>query len=216
MTKVQTALVLIFIVILLWYIVMKPNYETIIINNREWHVVKNYPNAYQAAQLMSDTHDKMLKIMAFLIQKYNIDASPPVIPTSGLDREKYMIVASLVKNYNPDEFYENDPAFSSDTSYTVDKGKRMYWCLRNRKDPNKLVDPNDLLFVIIHECAHVANYNQYGHASRYWSVFKFLLQEAQASGVYTPIDYSLHPSTYCGLKIMYSPMYDNKITTDFT
>ena len=46
-----------------------------------------------------------------------------------------------------------------------------------------------------------------GHKEEFWSNFKFLLENAVRCHVYTAIDYSKHPISYCGMTINESPIY---------
>lgn len=187
-----------------------PNYKSIYINKRTWNVIADYKNSDQAATLLSNVHGDMLTFMKYLIDKYHIDEFP-IKDINRPETDKHKIVSALVKNYNPDEFYENDPKRSSDTSYTKGKGTAMYICVRHRDYPDKLVSRDMLFFVILHEMAHIGNYNGWGHTKRFWSVFKFLLQEASESGVYRPINWASQPQKYCGLDVGYNPLFDNLI-----
>ena len=105
---------------------------------------------------------------------------------------------------------ENKPGHNG-TSYTVNKGRAMYICLRNKFDHNKLVDPEMLFFVMLHEASHIANYNGWGHDQRFWMVFKFILQNAVESGLYHPVDYSKYPQDYCGLHVDWNPLLDKTL-----
>jgi hypothetical protein len=186
---------------------------------RAWNVVSDFDNNTQAAELLSRVHARVVEFMRFLRKKYHIGETDDIVAAEGAVHSQvkssphdiYNIVSHLLENYNPDGFYENDPRRSADTSYTVDKGSAMYICLRDRADVMRLVGDDDLLFVILHECAHVANYNDFGHGNRYWEVFKFVLHEAELAGVYRPVDYSKYPIIYCGLRVSYNPLYDTTL-----
>jgi hypothetical protein len=47
-----------------------------------------------------------------------------------------------------------------------------------------------------------------GHKQEFWQNFKFLLENAKAAGVYSPIDYKKNPQGYCGITINDNPLYD--------
>lgn len=186
---------------------------------RDWKVSGNYQNAQDAALLLEETNIKILKILEFMRKKYHVHETEDTISIEGenhnsainLPNDVYNIVEKLIENYDPDKFYENDPRLSKDTSYTINKGDAMYVCLRERKTPDKLESPSDLLFVMLHEASHIANYTGWHHDYRFWEVFKFVLKEAAKSGIYTPIDYKLTPIDYCGLYVNYNPYFDNNI-----
>lgn len=187
--------------------------------HREWNVVGTYENKRDAAELLAKVNSRMIEFMRFLKKKYHIDESDDTIAAEGDAHSKiihapgdvYNIIDHLLDNYNPDVFYENDPRIANDTSYTLNKGSSMYICLRRKDDPTKLVDENTLLFVILHEASHIANYNDFGHSRAFWQTFKFILHEAVLTGIYKPIDYEKHPVNYCGLTLSWSPLYDTSL-----
>lgn len=144
----QDNIVLIVVLLVVAYFFgTRPSYRPIVINGRTWNVIADYANAEEAGQLLARVHGKMLLFMKYLIDKYGIDAVDGHPPPAGTSLDKLMIVRTLVKNYNPDEFYENDPRVSPDTSYTRDKGSAMYICLRQRSNPDQLVSEDMLFFV---------------------------------------------------------------------
>ena len=117
------------------------------------------------------------------------------------DEQSYM----LRKNYEKNNIYEISPHnISGQTSFLRNKSI-LVLCLR-RKDTGELHDVNTIMYVILHELAHMIN-KEWGHKQLFWDKFHFLLQEAVDIGIYTPVDYSKKPMTYCGLKIQYSPLY---------
>jgi hypothetical protein len=210
--KTIACVCIVLLVILLIYYYTPPLTE-VVVKGRAWSVVESYPNNTEAAKLLSRVHERMLTFLRHLRIKYHVDETDDVIAAEGGahrvgSEDVQKIVNTLLDNYNPDVFYENDPRYSSDTSYTINKGDSLYVCLRKRDNPNLLEDENLTLFVLIHEAAHIGNYNGWGHDDRFWTVFKFLLHEAVEAGVYEPVDYELHPQVYCGLKVYYLPLFD--------
>jgi len=92
--------------------------------------------------------------------------------------------------------YETDPD-SSLTSYSVNKGEELSFCLKSKKT-NKLHDLNLLMYVAIHEMAHIAC-PEIGHGKLFMKIFKKLAQEAVKINIYTKINYSNMPVEYCGM-----------------
>jgi hypothetical protein len=188
---------------------------------RKWNVVADYDNAHEAAELLARVNSTMIEFMRYLEKKYHIDETDDVIDAESRgdkhNRIKnapnniYNIVDNLLNNYNLDTMYENDPRFSSDTSYTLNKGASMHVCLRDKVDPTKLVDFDTLLFVMLHEASHIANYNGWGHDNQFWQTFKFILHEAVLAGIYKPVNYKTRPKNYCGLEIAYQPLHDGSL-----
>jgi WLM domain len=203
---------IIIVALMLIYFYTPPRIE-IDVQGRAWSVIESYENSTEAAEMLSRLHERMLTFMRYLKFKYHIDETEDVIAQEGAahnvgSQDVQKILHALLDNYNPDVFYENDPRYSNDTSYTINKGDSMYICLRKKDQPATLEDEELVFFVMIHECAHIGNYNGWGHDDRFWTVFKFLLHEAVLAGVYHPIDYEKYPADYCGLKVYYQPLND--------
>jgi hypothetical protein len=187
--------------------------------HREWNVLADFDNRAEAAARLSRVHSRMIEFMRVLRQKYHVDEPDDIIAAEGAthsaaisaSNDVHQIISHLLDNYNPDVFYENDPRTSTDTSYTVNKGAAMYLCLRSKTAPYALVDEETLVFVLLHEMAHCANYRGWGHGKDFWEVFKLLLHEARLARIHTPVDYSKTPVLYCGLPIEWNPYYDPAI-----
>lgn len=92
--------------------------------------------------------------------------------------------------------YETDPD-STLTSYSVNKGEEISFCLRSKKT-GKLHDINLLTYVGIHELSHIGC-PEIGHGALFKKVFKFFAQEAISLGIYKKVDYSELPVEYCGM-----------------
>lgn len=106
----------------------------------------------------------------------------------------------LVYRYKPEELMEN--ILEIDTSFTIDKGRRMEICIDprdNSKDP-KIHDINILAYVKNHELAHCASIT-YGHTPEFKRNFQYILKKAIEIGVYEYVDYSRTPVEYCGMEI---------------
>jgi hypothetical protein len=79
-------------------------------------------------------------------------------------------------------------------------------CLRHKKGEHPFHDYNTLLFVVIHEMAHIASVSE-GHNSEFITNFKWLLQKAKEFGYYDPVNYQDNPITYCGVKVTNNPYF---------
>jgi hypothetical protein len=125
-------------------------------------------------------------------------------------------IHQLMTHYSQNRLYEISPLNKTGvTSYAEDK-TTLILCLRH-KTPNadgvyELHDINTMMFVVLHELAHMMN-DRWGHdkESHFWTLFKFLLANAIECQIYAPIDYGYHPIVYCGLKLSYNPYYDPRL-----
>jgi hypothetical protein len=160
-----------------------------------FNVVERYGDNRRAAALIGALNANIVALLRHLRAKY-----------ANSESWRGQIVDRCLDNYNPETIFENDPKFGIGTSYTIDKGHKTYLCLRNKTN-GALHGHDILLFVTLHELAHMGNEN-WGHELDFWQIFKFILHEAEEAGIYRPIDYSKWPTLYCGLKIDYNPYYD--------
>lgn len=89
---------------------------------------------------------------------------------------------------------------SSYTSYTINKGEQMIFCLRSKKSKDIIHDTNLIMYVALHEIAHIAC-PEYGHTELFKKIFAFFVQTSIDLGLYNKIDFNNNPTEYCGLTI---------------
>lgn len=165
-------------------------------------------DSLSAADLLANINMRNIELCKHLKNKY-------IKTENNYSKQRIDSIKRLLKNYNPDNIFENSPRdLSGDTSYTINKGKTLALCLRERdptksgkKDTYDLHDLNTLMFVDLHELSHIAAVVD-DHPPEFWSTFKFVLEEAVQIGIYDPVDYAEHPTYYCGISIVSSPLFD--------
>lgn len=86
---------------------------------------------------------------------------------------------------------------SSYTSYSVNKGEQIVFCIRT-KGKYKIHDINLLMYVVIHEMAHVAC-PEIGHTPLFTKIFEFLCYRAIEINIYKKIEFKKFPKEYCGM-----------------
>ena len=94
------------------------------------------------------------------------------------------------------------------TSYSVNKGEELVFCLRN-KSTHEFYDYNKILYVAVHEIAHIGC-PEIGHTKLFFEINKYLLKTATDNKMYSFIDYNKKPEEYCGIQI-----YTNVLNYDF-
>jgi hypothetical protein len=171
------------------------------VDGMPYRVHADHPEAEAAADSLALLNRRAVALARHLRRVYRDDPGPRGAATRA-----------LLARYNPDRIVENSPLDpSKDTSYTIDKGRVLALCLRNRgrdgAGPGALHDDGVLTFVLLHEMAHIAS-DEVGHPPGFWRTFKWLLLEAEAAGLYWSPDYAREPLVYCGLRIAYNPRYD--------
>ena len=162
------------------------------IDNRKY-LVRNVKDKQAAADLLSKMRISIDKLIDHLEIHYPNDPR----------------VKRLVKKFNPNRISESLKG-SKYTSYSVNKGQKIVLCLRSKDHQQKLTDLNTLMFVVLHELAHVLTVS-IGHTKEFWSNFKFILKEAVKIGIYENIDYGKNPKPYCGIQVNDSPLHNDSI-----
>ena len=152
------------------------------VDNKEY-LVQRFEDSDKAADLIAEVKQVLMKLIE-LSEKNHPDNEA---------------VKRMKKKFNPNVIVEVGKK-SKYTSYSVNKGEKLVLCLRSRDGENKLIDKNTLLFVAIHELAHIMTLS-IGHTDEFWNNFKFLLKEAVKSGLYKKVDYSEKPKEYCGISV---------------
>jgi len=152
------------------------------------YMVRKLPDAKQAANKLSEINKKILLLIS------SVDPSK--------DGSK-----DLIENYNPRALSETLPG-SKYTSYSVNKGEKISICIRKEID-DSFIDDNTILFVVIHELAHVMT-PEVGHTPLFWSNMKYLLEIGEKVNIYTPVNYRKTPEQYCGMEINTTPYEFNE------
>ena len=136
--------------------------------------------------MLSIIHERIFILKDYL--EKNIDKYP--------DFEEY--IKQFCSKINGMVLQENAPN-GKYTSYTVNKGDEIALCLRSKKN-GKLHDLNLVMYVVIHELAHVAC-PEIDHTELFKKIFIFLLQIAIMLKIYKRENYQISPHEYCGLTI---------------
>ena len=169
------------------YVLGAREYVTSTIDDRKY-LVRSLPDKQEAADLLAETSEELYKLIKHM-EKIN---------------PKDSRTERLVINFKRDSICEGVDS-NEYTSYSVNKGEQIIFCLRQKDKNNTLVDLNTILFVGIHELAHLCTVS-IGHTDEFWENFRWLLQEAIQIGVYTEQDYKSKPQKYCGINITSSPL----------
>lgn len=155
------------------------------IDNKEY-LVQDKDDAQEAANLIATIRQKLT-----LLTDHLFKTNPPDDPR----------IVMLKANFNPDNLKEGVDN-SGYTSYSINKGEQIVLCLRSK---NKLMDINTMMFVVLHEFAHIAT-ESIGHPPEFWENFKWILEEAINIGIYTKTDYNKESVEYCGMTISSTPL----------
>ena len=182
--SILLSIIIIFIYIL--YLIKKNRLTLVEANNNIKFMVYNDINKSVSANLLADLVDRMYKLRNKLINnKKTYD-----------EYKQYIDLLEENFNHKRTSIYENIPD-SDLTSYSVNKGEELAFCLKSKKTGN-FHDINLLMYVAIHEMAHMAC-PEVGHGELFKKIFRFLTLEAIDFKLYNKIDYRDNPVEYCGM-----------------
>lgn len=155
------------------------------VDDREY-IVQIKEDAKEAANLIAKIRERLVTLVEHLKK------------VAGNSDER---VQMLQKNFRPDKLKEGVTK-DGYTSYSINKGEQIVLCLRTKE---KLVDINTMMFVVLHELAHLAT-KSIGHTDEFWDNFRWILEEAMNIGLYTKQDFKKEEVEYCGMTITSSPL----------
>jgi len=164
------------------------------------YLVRNMKDKQGAADRLARIREKLLRLMKYLEQTYN-------------DRP---FVKQIIRNFDasPERFAESTPD-AAYTSYSVNKGEKVFMCLRQRDEKEELVDENVLIFVALHEMSHIGTAS-IGHTKEFWNHFAWLIEKSETLGIYKYQNFAAHPVEYCGVHITDSPKYKKGVEDALT
>jgi len=87
------------------------------------------------------------------------------------------------------------------TSYSINKGEQIIFCLRHKGQDKILHDINLIMYVVLHEISHVACPIYDNHGPLFRKIFSFITRNGISIGVYERIDFHNNPEKYCGMII---------------
>ena len=180
-TIISSIILIIISIIIIKYIYKPGEYIKSTIDNKEYFVEDN-----EDKQLSADTLAQIRRNINLLVKQ--IKNNPKK------EYEEY--IKDLDKKIKNIDISENTTNFN--TSYSINK-KELVFCLKSKIN-HKIHNLNLLMYVVIHEVAHLMN-PEYGHGELFKEIFNYLLNNAQSIGIYTPINFNLNPQEYCGMNI---------------
>jgi hypothetical protein len=160
--------------------------------NNTMYEVQDYSNPDAAAELLANINRNIKRVISCLISKYPNDAR-----------------VLRLKSRSANLVIEEAKHVENSSTYTVNKGERMTICLRKKNSTKDLYDIDLLLFVIIHELAHVMTITL-DHSPEFMVNFKFILHEAADCGIYRPVNYGSAGNRidYCGVSVSHNPYFE--------
>lgn len=154
------------------------------------YYVNNLPNSLDAADLLSKIIYTLETLTNNIINDYN---------KNDTNDEEFIKYIKVINDKFPNVKITENALNNNYTSYSVNKGEEIVLCIRD-KNTKQLHDFNDLLYIAIHELAHIGC-PEYGHTDIFFKINYYLLKKAIKYNLYKYVDYSKVNKPYCGIKL---------------
>jgi len=148
-----------------------------------------------------DTQDKQnaANMLAKIMQ--NIIIISEYLEKNKKKYHEYEEYISILYKKAPNIILVESTQDSAYTSYSVNKGEQIIFCLRTKRTGNELHDLNLIMYVVLHEISHVACPIYDNHGPLFKKIFAFLTTIGIELNIYKHIKFSENPSEYCGMTI---------------
>lgn len=184
-------LVIIFLISCLYF---KFNYNdmTYVTSNidNSYYLVRNIPDKQQAANTLAKIKQNIIKLSDYLYQNMSHEKMKPF--GEYIVRLHDKVHNIIIIESTQDSIY---------TSYSINKGEQIIFCLRSRRLENSLHDLNLMMYVALHEISHVACPIYDNHGPLFQKIFAFIIENASIINVYNKVNYRETPEEYCGIVI---------------
>ena len=152
------------------------------------YLVRDLEDKQKASNLLARIRENIYKLSDHLSE--NKDKKEYKDYYDYINQLENGIKGMIINESSPDSTY---------TSYSVNKGEQIVFCLRSKRS-NKLHPLNLMMYVTIHELAHVAC-PEYGHTSLFKHIFTFFAKISVKIGIYEKINFNIDSKEYCGMTI---------------
>ena len=189
----ESILIIMFMSIILVFICLhssEVSYQESFVDNDQY-LVRNLDDKKLAANMLAEMKKRLYTLVTFIDKKCKKSKEKNIQFIKQYNE-------TILKKFNNIIFRESSEN-NKFTSYSVNKGEEIVFCLRSKED-DSLHDINELMYVAIHEIAHVGC-PEIGHTPLFLEINKILLEQAIECNVYQFKNYNLYPENYCGIQL---------------
>lgn len=163
--------------------------------DNEYYMVRGYADRKNAANLLASLKARLWKVIHHAQTKTIQDKQ----------YESYKLYVDRLQKRFKGAIIMESPENSIYTSYCVNKGEEIVFCIRSKSIVNALKSNNIhainlIMYVALHEISHIACPEK-DHTPLFKKIFHFLCTMAIEIGMYSKIDFAHNPKEYCGITI---------------
>lgn len=145
------------------------------------YMVRNIKNKKDTADALARLNKRIEELFVKLEKEADIKYKPAV--------------ARLKERFIPESVSEG-PVDRDYTSYTINKGEKVVFCMRSRDNKDEIYDDNLIFYVALHELSHIASITE-GHNDEFHDNFKYLIKKATDYGLFK----NQVGGNYCGIDL---------------
>ena len=154
-----------------------------------YYLVRNVDDKQEAANTLAKMRTNLIKVSDYLYKNINDEKYKKYEKYINLLHEKINDI--VITESTQDSIY---------TSYSVNKGEQIIFCIRTRKKYG-IHDINLMMYVGLHEISHVACPIYDNHGPLFKEIFAFITNAAIDINIYKRIPFHEKSEEYCGMKI---------------
>jgi hypothetical protein len=168
--------------------------------DHKFYMVRDRKDKKAAANMLAIVKQNILGVTKYMSDKLldpNLSKQPRYI--------QYKPYIEQLKTKIKNVVIRESSANTVHTSYTVNKGEQIVFCVRSKSLSNSLKKTNIhglnlVMYVALHEISHVAC-PEYDHTPLFKDIFHFICEEAIEMNIYKKINFNNKPEEYCGMMI---------------
>lgn len=155
--------------------------------------------------MVRNTYDKQRASNVLAIVNKNICYLAKYMYNNKNEYKEYEEYITRLKDRTDDIIIRESSENSQYTSYTMNKGEQIIFCIRSKLIDNyvnksNIHDINLIMYVALHEISHIAC-PEFGHTDLFRKIFLFFCDIAGKVGIYKRINFRTDPMEYCGMKL---------------
>jgi len=158
---------------------------------KKQYLVRDVEDKHKAVETLFKIESTLKKLVLLLVEDETVKNNT----------EMYKCVLTINDKLRNVEIQEST-ADSQYTSYSVNKGELLVFCIRSKKN-SKIHEFNDLIYVAIHEIAHIGCV-EVGHTDLFFKINEYLIKKAIQYGIYKYVNYSIDHHEFCGMELTIS------------
>ncbi len=184
----ESILIISILIFFFIFIYFGRNSVTFVEVNNKQYLVQNNDKKVKSAETLKEIEDRLYKLRDYLIT----------------NRDKYkeygQYIDLLAKNLTKKRTKIYEGVENSEyTSYSVNKGEEIVFCLKSRKT-KEIHDINLIMYVALHEISHLAC-PEINHTPLFKKIFAFITKKAIKIGIYRYVNFESNPVEYCGMTL---------------